>query len=463
MNKSSKNKALLKNKASVFLAKIQKDELIGEVTRNVGGSLTVKIIGMGLSFLLQVVLARSLGLEGYGDYIYVWTWANLLSLIGRLGFNVAAIRFVAEYKEKEQWRYLKGFLSFTNRVVWGVSIITTLMLAFVIDVLVNLELLSQHLVLLFWLALPLLPAFAIMQVQDGILRGAGQVISSLTLQIILLPSIMGIVVYSSTLFGSITAATAVFINLVSLIIVIIGQQIIIRRQLSSAFATTLQPTVANREWLNTSMSMFLTSGAQETMRRLDVLLIGSLLGSRDVGIYAVSIRLMRLVQLGLQATNTASAHMFARLKEKAYRQDLQRVVFLTAKLTFISTIPAIFILYFWASEVMLLFGESFVNELSVMKILLLGELVNVFSGPNGLLMNMTGRHKELGWILIITLFVDASLLWFLIHYWGIVGAAIATTVTISIRNLITVVRVWQHLQVNPTVFSLNAWLPNRAI
>ena len=70
---------------------------------------------------------------------------------------------------------------------------------------------------------------------------------------------------------------------------------------------------------------------------------------------------------------------------------------------------------------------------------------------------MTGQHKEMAKILGVTLVFDIGLLFLLVPNWGVIGAAVATSLTIITRNIIMVVRVWHHLKINSTVFSLRAW------
>jgi len=454
----SKKIPLIHHKITTLVSSLQKDALKAEVARNAGGSLVVKVGGMGASFIAQLVLARILGLENFGSYVYVWSWATILSLLGRLGFDVAAIRFVADYREKEQWGLLRGFLRCTNRVILASSLIAYLAVASIIEFLQASGFMDQSLAQLFWYGLLLLPAFAVLEVQNGILRGLNRVVLALTLQVIVPPLVIIMVIglYNPVTSESVTALVALIVNLGALLIVILLQRLSILQNIPDE-AKDIRPEFDFKTWYNATFSFFLGAGAQQLLRRLDVLIIGIFIGTSGVGVYEVAVRLIRLVQLGLQATNIASAHLFARLQDRERRSELQSVVFLTVKLTCLSTLPAILVLFFWAADILMLFGKEFVSGLPVLQILLLGELINVFTGPNALLMNMTGRHEEMVRILGITLLIDASLLLVMTLAWGLIGAAIATTFTIMIRNIITVVRVWHHLGVNSTIFSSQAW------
>ena len=79
--------------------------------KKVAGSFGIKIGGMGITFLLQVYLARILGVEQYGFYVYVLTCLNLLLFVGLWGWSSSTVKFVSVYKKKAQWASLKGVLN----------------------------------------------------------------------------------------------------------------------------------------------------------------------------------------------------------------------------------------------------------------------------------------------------------------------------------------------------------------
>jgi O-antigen/teichoic acid export membrane protein len=58
------------------------DSLGAILVRGASGTLVVKVLGAVLMFGLQILLARLLGGEQFGIYVYVLTWVNALVLVG---------------------------------------------------------------------------------------------------------------------------------------------------------------------------------------------------------------------------------------------------------------------------------------------------------------------------------------------------------------------------------------------
>src|ERR1700722_619155 len=84
--------------------------------RRAGIVLVVQVVGAGLAYGLQVLLARLLGASDFGIYTYVFVWVTFVSLVAGLGFPAASIRFLPVYRIKEDWPRIHGFLSSTAKI-----------------------------------------------------------------------------------------------------------------------------------------------------------------------------------------------------------------------------------------------------------------------------------------------------------------------------------------------------------
>ena len=62
----------------------------------------IRLTGAGLALALQVSLARVLGQSGYGQYAYAVAWLQLMLIFAQGGFSTAALRYVAEYRARQQ-------------------------------------------------------------------------------------------------------------------------------------------------------------------------------------------------------------------------------------------------------------------------------------------------------------------------------------------------------------------------
>jgi len=59
--------------------------------------LLIYVCGAGLTFFVQLLIARLLHAQGYGIYSYVWAWVSLLSNGATLGFVGFVLRFTSSF------------------------------------------------------------------------------------------------------------------------------------------------------------------------------------------------------------------------------------------------------------------------------------------------------------------------------------------------------------------------------
>jgi O-antigen/teichoic acid export membrane protein len=69
-----------------------------------------RLFGAGLTFLVQVAIARFLGSQALGEYILVMASVNIIAVVMPLGFEATGTYFAAEYRAKGEGRLLRGFM-----------------------------------------------------------------------------------------------------------------------------------------------------------------------------------------------------------------------------------------------------------------------------------------------------------------------------------------------------------------
>ena len=83
------------------------------------------------------------------------------------------------------------------------------------------------------------------------------------------------------------------------------------------------------------------------------------------------------------------------------------------------------------------FGKDFTGTEAVLVfvIVTLGQAANILTGPVTVLLNMTGRQKVTMYYALATVVIDITLNLILIPKYGIIGAAIATSISRTVLNL----------------------------
>ena len=87
---------------------------------------------------------------------------------------------------------------------------------------------------------------------------------------------------------------------------------------------------------------------------------------------------------------------------------------------------------------MSIFGMDFSTAGNILAILAVGQFVNAFTGPVGLILMMGGREKDMRTLSLISVIVVVLMALLLIPNYGVKGAAIATSAGFISMNLFSV-------------------------
>lgn len=394
------------------------------MARGAAGSLLVRVAGSALLLAVQVTLARKLGVSSYGAFAFAWAWVNLLSLSGKLGLDTATLRFGSAYREQQRWGRLRGLLSSTNRLVLASSTAIALVAAvWVVQRGPKLDPELAATLLVAWLAIPFA---ALSGLRQSALRAFRAVIRSQVPENLLRPALLLallLLLWPLPLDGP----AAMGLNVVAVALSFaVGAWWLYRRIPDPVRRAAAER--AHREWLGVSGFLFLISLLTQLTNRVDTLLIGSLLGTREVGLYTAAGRLVTLMLYGLLAMNTVAAPMIAEAHAAGDRAALQRVVRLAGLGIMAFTVPAGLVLLLGGRPLLGLFGPEFAAAYPFLAVLTVGHLCGVMVGPVGFMMSMTGHQRQLAAILAVFLGVNVVVAWLSLPRIGAMGAALATAI-----------------------------------
>jgi O-antigen/teichoic acid export membrane protein len=193
--------------------------------------------------------------------------------------------------------------------------------------------------------------------------------------------------------------------------------------------------ISKKEIFNKSYPMSISMIAFLFLQSTDILLLGAFNEFKDVAYYSRSVQLALLVSLVLHAVNTVYAPKIAELYTLKKYNTLNQSVRKATKLIFITSFLPILLLFFFANSFLKLFGDDYTQAAIALQVLMVGQIVNTFTGSVGMYMNMTNRQKVLQNILLITIVLNFILNFVLIPKYGMLGAAISTSFSTAGWNL----------------------------
>jgi O-antigen/teichoic acid export membrane protein len=210
-----------------------------------------------------------------------------------------------------------------------------------------------------------------------------------------------------------------------------------------------------RQWLAISLPMLMVGVSQELMNQIDIILLGLLADERQAALFAVSWRLASLVPFALVGLATMAGPLIASAHERGSNDELHRVSRLVTRIGFLFAIAAAAILLSAGEWLLGIFGPAFVAGYPVLAILVVGGLVNAFTGVVAYLMLLTGRERHALVVFACALVLSLGLNLFLIPRFGAIGAAVASSAATVAWNLAMLVYVRRAIGIDASAMSLS--------
>ncbi|MEE9208399.1 MAG: flippase [Gemmatimonadota bacterium] len=413
-------------------------------------AMVVRVVGAGLGFAVQVVLARFLGVVEYGVFSYAIAWLTILALLSRLGWESTLIRFLAKYRVHDRWSEMRGILRVSDLTVSAASLMLAAAASAVVWVLRGRLGVTEAGAL--WLAMVALPPVALLGLRRSSLRGLKRVVLAFLPEQVLRPVILGVGAWAAYRASDnmLDAPQALLVYLAMTLVLLSVASVWRRRSLPPEVKTS-PPVFHTRQWLRVALPLLLLVGMQLITSQTDIIMLGALLGSAEVGIYVPATRVAVLASFGLYAANTIVAPMISELFGSGRMDELQRLVRLTTRGVTAFTVPVALGLLLTGRWILELFGPEFGVGYVALVILMAGQIVQASAGPVGYLMTMTRYERQAAAILAVAAVANIVLNALLIPIWGRNGAAVATTTSLIFWNVAMLIFVKRQMGIRVTL------------
>lgn len=436
---------VLINRIRIFLTK----HIGGHGILKVGGGMTAL---RGLSTLsgivLSILLARGLGPEGYGRYLYAVAVAHMLAMPLLAGLPTLLMRQIAVYRGAADWAGLRGVLRWALRLV-RVSTVGVLFVGAACYVLLGAF--GTQADPLIFLALPLVVCLVFMHLASAILRGFEYPLwGSLpdgTIRPLLLLGFVGLFAVSSSL----SPVTAILAHSLAASCALLWAWRMCNRHCLGI--PEAEPRLESRAWFASLIPLGLTTGAALINRRLDVFVLGLLSTKPDVAIYGLASQMAGVSLIGQTIVNSIIGPRLARMNVEEDNEGLQKLMNYCCRLSSLGAFVVLTFLVFLGEEtILLLVGTAFTGSSTIAIILGVGYFFSASMGPVALLLNMTGHEVLTMKIVSGSALANAILNVCLVPEYGAVGAASATLASVLIRQSLLAGYVYKRLKIRTPFF-----------
>lgn len=411
----------------------------------------IRVVSAGLAYISQIILARWMGSHEYGIFAYVWVWLLLLGGFATLGLNTAVIRFIPEYTEKSDLSRLRGII-FQSRLITFITATTLMALAFILLYLLQ-DLLENYYLLPGLIVLICLPAYALTDLHDSMARGYRWMNLALIPPFLLRPLMILLIMLAAWAAGlPMTAVTGISAAVVATWLTSLIQIALLEPRLRQEIPTGEQRG-ETRYWLGVALPILLMESFIVFLQNMDVLVLSIYHPPADVAIYYAALKTINLITFVHFAVSNAVANRFSAYEARGDKARLAAMIRQSVNWTFWPSLAAALILLALGKPLLWLFGPEFTSAYPVMVILAIGLVIKAMFGPAEYVLNMLGEQQLSASVLFFTAALNLLLNFTLIPIWGLAGAAMATSLSLTIAALLFFVVIRLRLGVNIFAFS----------
>jgi O-antigen/teichoic acid export membrane protein len=397
-------------------------------------------------FALQVVLARALGVSGFGVYAFAMAWVQALAVFGRAGLDSTSLRQVAEYRTRDESALLAGYLHWSRRTSLLASGLTAAALILLAVTLVGpSEPATRGCLLLGAVALPLL---TFRQIQEARLRAVHHVWQSLAGPAVW-PLLLAALLLIVTRWGGwqATPGGAIGLQIVALGMCLAMTTWFVRcspacRPLSTAVEMESQA----QAWRKTALTFLAFDAVILLKGRTSVVIAGMLIDTDTAGIYAAAERFAEIVTLGVVSLNMFAAPHFASLHAAGRREELREMVRGCQFIGLLFAIPCAIVLALFGRPLLGLLDQGFVAGYPLLLILVGSVAIGSLSGPAAYVLAMSGGERTALHGAMLCMVVNLVLSFTLATFYGAMGLAITYLVTTIVWTVYMLWHLRQHLQ-----------------
>ena len=325
---------------------------------NTGALTSASLWRIAISFVLQILIARQLGLEGLGHYTIAMAYLNVSQVIVELGLPTLLVRDLAQAPthRRTYFRWSLGIQLVTSLLTWGGLILLSFALPFAPVTAASL-----------WLVGASLPLYAVTATAETLFQAGERMELVMGVEVVINTLILLFSLGVLWLGGDELALIAVIIATQAISAAVCLLLLARSRLLAAPQEAT---PVALRPLLRRTLPFFGLALSDVLLQRLDILLLGFIAGPAVTGIYSAAYNVVRVLMKLIQSFWRALYPTLSRLQRHAVER-YARLQALSLRFGLLAVLPAAAISFGVAPDLMrLLFGGDYGASAAVYRILI---------------------------------------------------------------------------------------------
>lgn len=418
-------------------------ELSGSTQKYLRGSsllLGGRIISVALNFAVQILTVRYLSKSDYGAFAYALGVTSMGSSVVLLGLNKSVARFVPLYQEQKEQRKAFGAIALATATICLLGLALVLLLygtrGMLLGSVVREPLALSLLLLLIFLS-PLQAIDNLLQSLMAVFVGARAIFFRRHVlgPLLKLAAVLTVILAAGTVYhlayGYLIGALIGVILYVSILVSTWRKQKLLRYLRRGRFEAPARELFGySIPLLSSELMVVLTSS-------LAVIFLEYFQATTAVAEYRAVLPVARLNVTALQSFSLLFIPLASVMFARGDKKGIDNLYWQTAAWTSVLSFPVFAVTFALAEPLtLLMFGEEYRGAGSLLAVLALGYYFHAALGFNAQVLRVYGKVRYIVVIDVCSASIGLGLYLLLIPRYGAMGAAMATTATLIVYNLL---------------------------
>lgn len=416
-----------------------------ELFRGSSIAFVFRLLSAVASYVFFFFLAQLYGADGVGVFATSWTILMISSVVGKMGFDTSIVKYLAESASRRSYLRMRSIYRYGLRIILmsasAVALVVIALSGYFTDWFY--DTVEQNYVVMA-IGLLVIP-YSLMSYNSESLKGLKKILPfSIHQNVTIYFGGLIILFIVNAFYGQKEAA---IIALGIILIILMASSFFTLKSFLKTYPnhdSHYSPKIPKPgKIISTTLPMMMTNSLFLVMNWTDVLMLGAFSDDAAVGIYNVALKIAALNSIVLIAVNSIAMPKYAELF-KVNKVRFKQLVKAVSFISFLASAPVFILILVFPEFILGLFGAEFQAGNQAMIVLSFGQLFAAFSGSTVILMNMTGKEKNVLYVLVVSVLINFVLNYVLIPVLGINGAAYATAFSTVLLNLLAVINIYQY-------------------
>ncbi|MBP2029950.1 O-antigen/teichoic acid export membrane protein [Methanohalophilus levihalophilus] len=391
--------------------------------------------GTFIGYISRMLIAQFLGPDGYGLISLGYSVMMISATISLMGLSTGVQRYIAYYSGKGDERRLKGTIVSSLKIIVPMSIFSMGV------VLVGSDWISSNIfhednlkpvLIVFSIGIPF---WTLSTFFNSIYIGFHQIKYQVYTMYLFKDSAKLLMILILLLLGYDVLGAAI-----GWIIAVIGMTILsfyfLTKKVLSPSIEKVKAISVDKELYYFSFPLIFAGLASLITGWTDTFMLGYFATSSEVGIYNAALPTSQLLRMVLSPIGQILFPVLATLYAERKLRHLGNIYSIVTKWIFSIVFPGFLLMVLFSNDILaILFGEAYVSGANALAILAFGVFISATVGPAQQIITVYGKTKTIMWGSSFTAIINIILNFLLIPLYGVSGAAIATSISITLVSI----------------------------